>query len=288
MVRKSPISGSWYAGTRSGLIDQIQKLYENNKFGRGELPRNSDAHRVVGVISPHAGFAYSGYTATHSYYYLFSKLPKVDLVILLGPNHTGMGSEISFSKETWETPLGFVEIDIDLMEFAEKYEFKNIRPQFDELTHKREHSIEIQLPFVQHLYDSFTFFPICISYQLEYQAIAEFLYDAITEFKTKKIAIISSSDLSHEYDYKLLLDNDKEMIDLISKGNSNLADSFRRDRKMTMCGYGPVFTLMELRQLMGSKNSIEFLNYSNSSMITENFEPNQYRVGYSSFGTILE
>ena len=288
MVRKSPISGSWYAGTKESLVNQIEGLYKDSKFGKGELPTTSDENRVVGVISPHAGFIYSGYTATHSYHYLLSHLPKIDIAIILGPNHTGMGSEISLSREDWVTPLGDLQIDIDLITFAEKYNFDKLQAKFDELAHRQEHSIEIQLPFIQHLYSNLSFFPICISSQQEYKAIARFLFDIIKKFSDKKIAIICSSDLSHEYNYELLLENDKKMIELISQGDSNTADKFRRDNKMTMCGYGPIFALLELRKLMEGKNPIEFLSYSNSAMITNNFDPNQYRVAYSSFGIVLE
>ncbi|MCY3413663.1 MAG: AmmeMemoRadiSam system protein B [Candidatus Heimdallarchaeota archaeon] len=283
MTRRSPISGSWYPGTAESLNKQMEKLYLDDRFGVGSIPNGiNDANRVVGVLAPHAGYVYSGYTATHSYSALKQQLPSIDVAIIMGPNHTGMGSGISFSAEDWETPYGVVNIDRDILEFSKSFDFGEVDAKIDEMAHIKEHSIEIQLPFLQYLYDDFKFFPICFKDQKNYKVLAEFLKAVVEHFHDKKIAIIASSDFSHERDYELLMEHDQKMMDIISAGEIEKAEKFRSEVRMTMCGYGPVFTLLYLNKLLHN-HMVRILSYSNSSQITNNFEKNQYRVGYASF-----
>lgn len=283
MTRISPISGSWYAGTRDKLRKQIDTLYCDETFGYGSLPSKGEFHRkVVGIVVPHAGYRYSGYTASHSYAKLYQMLPSLDLAIIIGPNHTGLGSGVSFSKEDWETPFGKMEIDKNILKFAEDYNFSQLQAKVDEMAHLKEHSIEIQLPFLQYLYDDFKIFPICMWQQDGFEELALFLKDILEKFETKSIAIIASSDLSHEHNYNTLVHNDEIMRGLISKGNSDAAYKFKKESGMTMCGYGPVFSLLRLNEMI-NVNMIEQLAYSNSSQITNNYDPNTYRVGYSAF-----
>ncbi len=105
--------------------------------------------KIVGLISPHAGYMYSGPVAAHAFYELAMD-GKPDTVVLLGPNHTGYGSALSIMREgVWRTPLGDVEVDSAVSD-AILHETNLI--DVDEVAHRYEHSIEVQLPFLQFLY----------------------------------------------------------------------------------------------------------------------------------------
>ena len=272
-MRKSPIAGTWYPGVKEELMQLISSLFINSKFGPGRIPDKLETNtNKVTAIVPHAGLRYSGYTAAHAFLNVAESMNNPDTVIILGPNHRGIGADFATSEENWETPFGILEIDKEILEYTE-----GTIINVDESAHTQEHSIEIQLPFLQYIYgNEINIFPICIKDQHRYEELTELLREILRNFENKNIIILASSDLSHEYNYDTLMNHDQKMIDLIVSGDFREAAKFRKEVKMTMCGYGPVFTLMGI-------STFKFLGYSNSSMIMANFEENSYRVGYSAF-----
>ena len=216
-VRYSPIAGSWYKGTKGNLIGQVRSMFKDGKFGPKQDPLKMDIvstenNRLTGIISPHAGLAFSGYTAAHAYLRLKKELADIDTIIVMGPNHRGMGSDVVFTEGIWEFPIASLKIDEAMIEFIKDYEFQNIQSQvvFDDYTHSQEHSIDIQFPFIQYIYgnltipdrgldNEFTILPICLGNRtIEPVAtdLAKFLYDLLDHFKDRKIAIVASSDFS--------------------------------------------------------------------------------------------
>ena len=149
-LRYPAVAGSWYAGTPDGLNLQIQHLF-THKLGPGSLPslKKDGPRNFVGLIVPHAGYMASGPVAAHAYYDLaFDGKP--DVIVIFGPNHTGLGSAISLMNEgAWRTPLGDVQIDT---ETANQILQNSDIIDIDERAHIREHSIEMQLPFLQYLW----------------------------------------------------------------------------------------------------------------------------------------
>lgn len=290
MIRISPIAGSWYEGSRESLENQIRFLFLDDKFGPGKDPLVTpeigliDEDNFIGLVSPHAGYAYSGRIAACGYKLLYENCPEVDTFIVLGPNHRGAGPGISIYPEgKWQFPLGDLEIDEDILDFI-----KSMNPsdfddelQFEETAHSTEHSIDIQFPILQYLYkNKFKIIVICMADQSLPAArnLATLLYNIINYFKDKKIKVIASSDLSHEYDQDKLHYNDTKMIETFIEGDPDNSNSLRRFLKMTMCGYGPVFTLMTLTNLMG-KADIELVKYASSADIQPG---SNYTVGYAS------
>ena len=149
-VRHPCQAGAFYEGNAESLKRQIRNCFLN-KLGPGQLPTvvENGPRSVVGLICPHAGYMFSGPVAAHSYYQLAID-GKPDLVFILGPNHTGLGSGLAVMNEgVWRTPLGDVEIDA---EAANQVVQESKIVDVDETAHSYEHSIEVQLPFLQYLY----------------------------------------------------------------------------------------------------------------------------------------
>ena len=290
MDRHSRHAGSWYEGTKSSLKQQIHDLFLNKKWGYGLDPvqtpqkRSSDPS-LLGIVSPHAGYAYSGPIASHGFGEVFKHLETIDTVVILGPNHQGMGAPISFYPEgKWHNPLGSVEIDTEFIDYAKDYDFGSLQKQvgFEPNAHSNEHSIDIQLPFLQYLFENqFLIAPICLgdqSYSTTVSTLSTFLSEYIKSRSEKRLLIVASSDFSHEHNYDLVVKNDKGMLSYLEKMELDEAEKFRRRVNMTMCGYGPVFTLLNTAKLLGNP-SVEILKYANSSDIRPG---GSYTVGYAS------
>lgn len=289
MKRVSQHAGSWYAGSESSLKAQIHDLFTEKKFGYGKDPLETSDDRpfnpnLLGIVSPHAGYVYSGPIASHGFAEAYFDIKELDIAIIMGPNHRGLGTPISFYPEgTWKNPLGSVRIDTEGIEFANDYDFGEIQDKigFEASAHSYEHSIDIQVPFLQYLFHDFHIVPICFgdqSFEPTSSTIAKFLKDFLKEFAEKRILIVASSDFSHENDYNLVVDNDKKMLSYLEKVSLKEADQFRRSVGMTMCGYGPVFTLIRTAELIGNP-IVKNLKYANSSDIKPG---GGYTVGYAS------
>jgi len=290
MDRKSRHAGSWYEGSKKSLTQQIHNLFIDEQWGYGKDPlenledRVDDSH-LIGIVSPHAGFVYSGPIASHGFAEVFKRFETINTVIILGPNHQGMGAPISFYPGgLWENPLGSLRVDTEFVNYAKSYDFGSIQSRigFEHLAHINEHSIDIQLPFLQYLYkNEFEIAPISLgdqSFDPVVSSLSTFLSDYISSHPEKRILIVSSSDFSHEHNYDLVVKNDKTMLTYLESMNLKEAEQFRQRIRMTMCGYAPVFTLIQTAKNLGSA-SVEILKYANSTDIRPG---GGYTVGYAS------
>jgi hypothetical protein len=192
---------------------------------------------VVACISPHAGYIYSGRTAGR----IHSILPDAETYVVIGPNHTGYGSAVAVSMDTWQTPLGEVEVD---------REFINAMPKeivdVDETAHRYEHSLEVQIPFLLYLHKDFKIVPICLGMQDEETAkeVSEEILEA--ERKTgREIVLIASSDMHHYLPDKNCREKDSAVIDAIL--SMNISKYYRTiyDLQASVCGYGAIGVAME-------------------------------------------
>lgn len=283
-IRKSPIAGSWYAGTAEQLKNDLLNCF-TSPYGVGispdQLTPYAQPQQLVGVVVPHAGHRYSGPIASHSYAELYRTYQKTPELIILGPDHRGFSSGFSFYPEgKWETPLGLAIINEQLPSFAQQH--FTATADFDSKIHSQEHSIEIQLPFLQLLYGGdVTIAPVMLGRQS--LANAKLLAELLFAYKQQhpNLIIVASSDFSHEINYNVLLEHDKQMLKTLQTADTQSADAYRTSVGMTMCGYGPVFTLIEFANKLPGKTVIKVLRYSNSAEIT-NSPPNNYTVGYAS------
>ena len=285
-TRKPHVAGQFYAGTEEELKLQIASCF-SHPFGPGSSPKvaGTGSRKIIGIVSPHAGYTYSGPVAAHGYSRLANDgIPQV--FIILGPNHSGRGSGVSIETEgAWETPLGQAEIDSNLARRIQKgCEIIDV----DEAAHKTEHSIEVQIPFIQYISQGKTrFIPICLWMQ-DLETSREIAKSIIDQTSGTDFAIIASSDFTHherrlteQEEHQMLKrieEADKRAIDAITSLDDSKLNELGETQEVTMCGYGPITTLIAVAKLLGSVRA-EFLAHKTSYDITQD---SSYVVGYSS------
>jgi len=196
--------------------------------------------------------------------------------VILGPNHTGLGSPVSLmAKGEWVTPLGRVEIDEVLAK--EVFRASNII-DVDEVAHMNEHSIEVQLPFLQYIYGSgFKLVPICMGFQ-DLETSREVGRALGTVLRGKNAVLIASSDLSHYVPQRVAEEKDKMVIDAVLSLDEEVLQSRVRSHGISACGYGPISAVLVASKMLGAR-SAELLSYRTSGDITGDYSA---VVGYCS------
>lgn len=275
-IRKPAVANAFYAGTKSQLTEQIVQCF-THRFGPGQVPKPVDhgPRKIVGIVSPHAGYEYSGPVAANGYSKLATDgLPEV--FVILGPNHTGYGSGVSIVTEgSWETPMGVTAVDSMLARQIQKA--SNII-DIDEEAHAFEHSIEVQLPFIQFLFkDAAKFVPICMMMQ-DLRTSREIARTIVEQLKGKDFLIVASSDFTHYEPHDTAVRKDETAIDTITRLDDAALNELGDSGKVTMCGYGPITTLIATAKLLGGVRA-ELLTHKTSGDITGD---KSAVVGYSS------
>ncbi|MCF7794559.1 MAG: AmmeMemoRadiSam system protein B [Candidatus Cloacimonetes bacterium] len=267
MKRKPIVAGTFYPGDSIILRNQLERFLSNVSM----LPSKKD---ILGVIAPHAGYVYSGQSAAYAYKAL--KMKQFNKAVILAPSHRYGNFKFSAGNfESYLTPLGEVKVDTDKIEKLLQYsEFS-----FHQAAHNAEHSLEVQLPFLQIINEQVEIIPILLGNQSPENSkrLAEILFD---EFKDDIIntVFIVSSDLSHYYDHKIAKYMDEKMIDMILKTDVQGLSNALFERKIEACGFGGILSLMHLAKQL-AYNETELLNYSHSGMISGD---NSQVVGYLS------
>jgi AmmeMemoRadiSam system protein B len=270
-IRKPAVSGMFYAGTARELEKQIEWCYKH-ELGPGTIPRvNSTGPRdIVAIVAPHAGYYYSGPVAAHAYKELADD-GIVDTAVIVGPNHTGYGWPVSlWAGDNWSTALGEVEID---KKCAQKLLGEVVKA--DETAHLHEHSIEVQLPWLQYLYKKVKIVPIAMLAQdLE---TARTLGKAISR-SGGNIVIIASSDFTHYESHSVATETDNFVIEAILALDE--AELYKRCESLncTMCGYGPVASAIVAAKEMRAQRA-SLLKYATSGDTSGDFSR---VVGYGS------
>jgi AmmeMemoRadiSam system protein B len=272
-VRRPAVAGAFYAANLSSLKQQIIDSF-THKLGPGRLPGDKVESNITAIVAPHAGYVYSGPSAAHAYLRL-AEQEKPDTVVVIGPNHTGRGTPVSIMGDGfWETPLGRVELDSTVAE--EIIQGSNIA-RLDDTAFIREHSVEVQVPFLQFIYSEFKLVPICMGYQDLETSID--LGRAIHEtVKGRNAIIVASSDLNHMESKDVSNKKDKYVLDAIDAMDEvQLQDSVKREQ-ITTCGYGPVSATLVASKLGGAKSSEIISYYTSGDIIGDDRQV----VGYAS------
>ncbi|PVX25339.1 MAG: hypothetical protein CW691_04935 [Candidatus Bathyarchaeum sp.] len=260
-MRYPAVAGSWYAGTPTFLRNQIKELFFH-KLGPGSLPKvvREGPRNIVGLVVPHAGYMASGPVAAHAYHHL-AKDGKPDVVVIFGPNHTGHGSALSIMNEgLWRTPLGDVKVDT---ETADNIIQESRIIDVDDRAHAQEHSIELQLPFLQYLYGSdFKFVPICFMMQ-DLQSSQEVGKAVASVLQGKNGLVIASSDMTHYEPHERAEKKDKMAVDAALELNENRYYDNVEKYGISTCGYGPVIAAITAAKELGALKS-ELLCYKTS------------------------
>ncbi|MFQ5909296.1 MAG: MEMO1 family protein [Thermoplasmata archaeon] len=264
-MRYPAVAGQFYSSTEEALSEEIDSCYRS-PLGPGELPQLGKGPRSIrGLVVPHAGYIFSGPVAAHAYSALAKDgFPKT--FIIIGPNHGGMGSPVALTTQDFLTPLGEVEVN---KEVAGELVKKGVAD--DILAHRYEHSVEVQLPFLQHISKDFDFVPVCMMDQ-EYRTakeLGELLVDVISG---RDVVVIASTDFSHYVPQNVAQSKDNEVIQRILGLDPQGMNKTRVKHSVSMCGYGPVMaTLVAARG-----TNAELLRYATSGDV----RPMQEVVGY--------
>jgi hypothetical protein len=241
------------------------------------MPKVADKNlqRIVGLVSPHAGYMYSGAVAAHGYHRLAAD-GKPDVVVLFGPNHTGSGSALAVMREgVWRTPLGDVEIDTAT---ADSILHASDIVDVDDSAHVSEHSIEVQLPFLQYLYGStFKFVPICFLMQ-DLQSSREVGSAVAEALEGKNAVVIASTDMTHYEPQRMAEKKDKAAIEAMLKLDEEGLYSTIEAQRISMCGYGPTIAAITAAKALGAKKA-ELLCYKTSGDVVGDYSA---VVGYAS------
>ncbi len=272
MLRKPAFAGSFYPSDRSELSEMIDGFIESADVDV------SVARTSVSYVAPHAGYKYSGKVAAFAYKAMAMRedLEGLDTVVVIGPNHTGLGAPISVSGSEWETPLGVVRNDREL---ALGIARQSGHIAIEEEAHSLEHSIEVQLPFIQKVIDGPRCCFVCMGDQStgSCRIIFNSIRNAAAELG-RRITVIASSDFSH---YEPADISERKDMDAIGFLKRLEIEGFRRsmvDSGDSACGYGPITVSAMFAREMGA-GAGHLLKYSNSGDTTGNYKS---VVAYSS------
>ncbi|MFB0526239.1 MAG: AmmeMemoRadiSam system protein B [bacterium] len=262
MVRKPTQAGRFYLKDPEALREQV------GKYVKSDIERED----VLGIVAPHAGYFYSGKVAGAVY----SRINIPDTIIIIGPNHTGIGAEISIMAEgEWEMPNGKVEIDSSLAK--ELLSQAGDLAQEDEQAHLHEHSLEVQLPFIQYFKTDFAMVPICM--RDHRVSTCKKLGKVIARVIKSKAPclIVASSDMTHYESQKDAERKDKLAIDKILKLDPESLLQTVMENDISMCGPGPTATMIFACKELGAKES-ELVLYNTSAEVSGDYSA---VVGYA-------
>ena len=285
MEREPVRAGSFYPANPDTLQSEIKRAF-TGKLGPGTLPGDSGKGRTIrGAVVPHAGYAYSGAVASWVYSRLIDDGIPTTFVIA-GPNHTGLGKPVSvYPSGRWLTPLGAIQIDSQLAEAV----IAGGGGESDTSGHLQEHSIEVQLPFLQFIADDFKIVPICMRDQNIDQA--EALGKAVAQAARKldrDIVFLASSDFTHAGLWYMQIPPSGQRVDQFARQQDHKAIdqimALKPDGLLTtvdkhnisMCGYGCVAAMLVFARESGGSRA-ELLKYATSYDIS----PDDAAVGYA-------
>ena len=261
-IRTPAVAGMFYPKESEKLKSLVKSCFLHN-YGPGIMPPSNLNKKIFGIICPHAGYVYSGPIACHSFYSISSK--PIELFIIVGPNHWGLGANVASMKECdWETPLGNVEVDSEVVtELANSSDLIEI----DFFSHIKEHSLEVQIPMLQQVFSNkFRIVPITMIDQSKNTAIE--LGKNIAKISKKHNAmIIGSSDFTHYEENDFAHKQDKALIEAIL--NLDLDEFYKilYEKNVTACGYGAIATTMIACKELGATKG-ELLKYATSGDIS--------------------
>ena len=255
MIREPAVAGSFYPANPSRLRQDVENY----------LSTETAKASVIGLVSPHAGYMYSGHVAGA----VLSRVAIPDKVIVLSPNHTGAGAYAAIQQYgSWLTPLGEVPIDAHLAR-----RFVEIIPWLEEdsAAHRREHALEVQLPFLQVAHPSVSFVPLCLSHFRygECQSLGEGLAQLITESE-EEILILASSDMNHYESQERTLLKDQRAIDHILALDPEGLYRTVHDEHISMCGIIPTTCMLVAAKKLGATQA-ELVKHATSGDVSGDY-----------------
>ena len=261
-IRLPCVAGQFYEEERRKLKEQVSSC----------LPKKSAKRSAKGVMVPHAGLMYSGGVAGDVY----AALDWTHTVILLGPNHTGRGKPLSLSRaDYWRTPLGDVAVD---REWGERLLHSIPELEADDEAHEGEHSLEVQLPFLQCLSNKTRIVPVCLGSATDemYKRFGLHLADAVLAFREEPV-VIATSDMTHYEPHEQATEKDRYVIDAILSVDADELSRRVRGQQVSMCGAAPVVAMLSYAKKSGLKKG-ELVRYQTSGDVSGDYSS---VVGYA-------
>ena len=260
-IRAPAVAGSFYSSRKDELANFIDGAVK-------EVMLKHDVDNAVSYVAPHAGYIYSGKTAAYTYKALLLKhdIDEIETMVVVGPNHTGYGTPISVSMEDWLTPLGTMQNDKELSkEIAKVHGVSK-----DESAHTYEHSVEVQLPFIQHLFPEKKACFICMGDQSPESA--ELLSGAIpkaADALKRKITVLASSDFNHYESRAITQRKDNPLFEQLEKMDWNRFYELKEKSHESSCGYGPIATSLLYAKSHGATRGVLLHNSDSGDETSE-------------------
>lgn len=263
MKRKPAVAGYFYPQQEESLKSVLDRMIDPEREKR----------KAISVITPHAGFEYSGPVAGA----VFSSVQLPEVFVLLGPSHRHVKSRFAIMKKgIWQTPFGDVPIESGL---ANAIETRSDLVSDDSSAHDQEHSLEVQLPFIQYFKSDFSIVPINIAYQTSYEELEE-LGHAISgalQSRDDDVLIVASTDMSHYISQQEAGIKDSLAIEEIRSLNARGLYEVVSRENISMCGYQPTISTIVASKDLGATQA-ELIRYQTSGEVTKNFHE---VVGYA-------
>jgi hypothetical protein len=257
-IRAPAVAGRFYPANAQHLRADIETFTTQRAGVEAE-----SRIRAIGCVVPHAGYVYSGAVAGT----VFRQLALPRRYIILCPNHTGKGEPLAIMSEgSWRTPLGEATLDEDL---AGKLKAQMPLLSEDQLAHRSEHAIEVQLPFLQVLSPSFQFVPIVIGTG-NYEVLSALgtVLGSVLNHLSEPVLIVASSDMNHYEDDATTREKDGKAIDqILALDPRGLFDTIHQN-SISMCGYGPATIMLTAARKLGAEKA-ELLRYATSGDVSE-------------------
>jgi hypothetical protein len=262
MHRAAAVAGQFYPGRKEELSKQVSDY----------LQREEQPKPAIGIMVPHAGYVYSGAIAGET----FSQVQVPDRVVLLGPNHTGYGAvEAVYPAGSWETPLGDIAIDDRL---AEQIVSGCGEAVIDELAHRYEHSLEVQVPFIQMCAPQARLVPICLGH-VPLDSLLDFGRSLGRLLARQEVStlLVASSDMTHFEPAEVAREKDLRAIDRVLDLDPEGLYRLVAAERISMCGVVPTVVMLAAARELGAQKGI-LVRYGNSGETTGD---NAEVVGYA-------
>ena len=270
-TRDPAVQGRFYPGTKDRIEELISQIEMQERYPAPDLL----IHSVIGAVLPHAGHIYSGYQTIPFFQLLIKEKIRPDTFVIVHPSHSGFGEPVCLDdSNSWKNALGSIELDMDFGSLLELPESGT--------AHAHEHSGEVILPFIQYYFKGhpFRIVPICMSDQ-SFESASELgnrIFRASQRLE-KQIMVLASSDFSHflssEDGYKA----DQPVVDAITSGDIEGVYKAVKQRRISVCGYGPIMTLMAYSALVDPDYNTYTLARGHSGEVS----PSSEVVDYISF-----
>ena len=269
-IRKAAVAGTWYPGTSTALAAAVDA---HLKTARTDVDGD-----LVALIAPHAGLMYSGPVAAHAYRLLRDR--QFEVAVLVGPSHfVGFDGVAAFPSGGFETPFGVAPIDdacaADVMAASPVV-------RANPAVHGREHSLEMQLPFVQRLAPGIPIVPLLMGHQTA--TTARSLADALAAaLRGRRALLVASTDLSHYQDAATAAQMDRVVIECVDRIDADALQQALNSRPDHACGGGPTVAVMRAAKRLGATDA-RVLKYGDSGDVSGDKDA---VVGYlaAAFGT---